>query len=412
MSETEATPPGPLAGFTVLDLTRVAAGPFATMLLGDMGADVIKVERPGRGDDTRHMDISFRGGESGYYLGLNKNKRSIALDLQSPEGLETVKWLVRRCDVVVENFRPGVADRLGLGYEAMRAVRSDIVYCSISGFGDRGPLRDKIAYDIIGQAMSGIMAITGQPDRPPSKCGAPIADLSSGAFAALGIVAALLHRAETGEGQHVGTSLLGATASLLSSYVTSHALGTPFHRVGSAHNTLAPYQAFAGSDGKYFILAVGNDSFWGKAARAIGVEELVDDPRYATNAERTKRRDELAALLQEVFDRRPAAEWLALLEAAGVPVGPIYELDEMVAEPQMRENGYIVDVEHPTDGSLPMLMAPLTFSRTPVSVRMPPPKLDEHQAAILALAKPSGGSNAAAGIGGGTERAAPAARPT
>lgn len=388
MSRPEGELRGPLTGITVLDLTRVAAGPFATMLLADMGADVIKIERPGTGDDSRTMDISFRGGESGYYLGLNKNKRSIAVDLQSAEGVEIVKGLARGCDVIAENFRPGVADRLGIGYEAIRDIRPDVIYCSISGFGDSGPLREKIAYDIIAQAMSGIMSITGETDGSPAKCGAPIADLSSGVFAALGILAALLHRAETGEGQRVSTSLLGATSSLLSSYVTSRALGTPFHRVGSAHNTLAPYQAFAGADGKYFIVAVGNDSFWAKVARALGLEELIDDPRYATNAERTKRRDELAERLQEAFLRRTAAEWLGLLEAAGVPVGPIYELDEMIAEPQMRENGYLEDVEIASGETIPMLVAPLTFSRTPVGVRMRPPMLDEHRDEILGRVLP------------------------
>jgi formyl-CoA transferase/CoA:oxalate CoA-transferase len=383
----DAQPTGPLAGVVVLDLTRVAAGPFATMLLADMGADVIKVERPGRGDDAREMDISIRGSDSGYYLGLNKNKRSIALDLASEEGLATVRALATSADVVAENFRPGVADRLGVGYEDLRALREDIIYCSINGFGDRGPMRDKIAYDIIGQAVSGIMAITGDPDRPPAKCGAPISDLASGTFAALGIVAALHHRQRTGEGQRVSTSLVGATAALLSSYVTSHALGTPFRRVGSAHNTLAPYQAFQGSDGRYFIVAAGSDMFWRKLTEAVGLAALADDPRYATNAERASRRDELAETLQRVFSGRPAAHWLQRLEAAGVPVSPINELGDLVSEPQLRENGYITDVEHPTIGPVPMVVAPLTFSQTPVNVRLPPPMLDQHREEIQALAR-------------------------
>lgn len=377
---------GPLTDIKVLDLTRVASGPFATMLLADMGADVIKIERPGRGDDSREMDVSFSGKESGYYLGLNKNKRSIAVDLQSREGVEFILALAAQAEVVVENFRPGVADRLGVGYEAVRAIRPDVIYCSITGFGGRGPRRDDTAYDIIAQAMSGIMAITGDSDRPPAKCGAPIADLTSGVFGALGVVAALHHRDRTGEGQHVGASLLGSTAALLSSYITSHGIGTPFHRVGSAHNTLAPYQAFAGADGKFFILAAGSDGFWRKVTTVIGRDELADDARFVTNADRARRREELAALLQEIFSGRPADEWIRIFHEADVPVSPIFELAEMIEEPQMRENGYIVDVQHPTVGSLPMMVNPLTFSSTPVSVRTPPPLLDEHRDEIIAIA--------------------------
>jgi crotonobetainyl-CoA:carnitine CoA-transferase CaiB-like acyl-CoA transferase len=377
---------GPLSDVTVLDLTRVASGPFATMLLADMGADVIKIERPGQGDDSRQMDVSFHGAESGYYLGLNKNKRSVVVDLATPEGRETIMSLANGADVVVENFRPGVANRLGIGYEAIKSVRPDVIYCSITGFGAEGPRRDDIAYDIISQAMAGIMAITGEPDRPPAKCGAPVSDLSSGIFAALGIVAALHHRQRTGEGQHVGTSLLGSTAALLSSYVTSHGIGTNFGRVGSAHNTLAPYQAFAGSDGRYFILAAGSDVFFRKVASAIGRPELGTDQRYASNADRTRRRSELAELLQEIFSTKPAEHWLHAFHEADVPVSPILEIGEMIAEPQMRANGYIVDVELSGTGTLPMVMTPLTFSATPVSIRRPPPRLDEHHDEVIEIA--------------------------
>lgn len=376
---------GPLAGVRVLDLTHVAAGPFATMLLADMGAEVIKVERPGVGDGARQMDVSFHGGESGYYLGLNKNKRSVAVDITTEDGVALIHSLAKSADVFIENFRPGAADRRGIGYQAISKIRPDIVYCSISGFGAVGPLRDDVAYDIIGQAMSGIMSITGDSDRPPAKCGAPIADLTSGTFAALGVVAALHHRARTGQGQHVETSLLGSTAALVSSYVTSQALGTEFDRLGSAHNTLAPYQAFAGADGKFFILAVGNDHFWQRTAQAIGLDNLVADPRFITNPERSKRRAELADILQKIFDTEPASHWLEILAAAGVPVSPIYGISEMMKQPQMRENGYIVDVVHPTIGALPMTVAPITFSATPVSVRRPPPTLDQDHDAIVKI---------------------------
>jgi formyl-CoA transferase len=376
---------GALAGTKILDLTHVASGPFATMLLADMGADVIKIERPEMGDGSRQMDVSIRGTDSGYYLGLNKNKRSIAVDLSSAEGRRIVSSLVTRADVFVENFRPGAADRLGLGYDQISSIKPDIVYCSITGFGAIGPLRDNPAYDIIGQAMSGIMSITGDEDRAPAKCGAPIADLTSGMFAALGILAALNHRLRTGEGQHVATSLLGSSATLVSSYVTSQALGTPFTRVGSAHNTLAPYQAFSGSDGKFFILAAGNDRFFTSTMKAIGTPELVGDARFGTNSDRSRNRALLAATLQQTFATRPAAEWTALLESVGVPVSPINEIAEMVASEQMRVNGYITDVDQPLIGSLPMVVTPVTFSATPVAVRRHAPGLDEHHREILEI---------------------------
>jgi crotonobetainyl-CoA:carnitine CoA-transferase CaiB-like acyl-CoA transferase len=385
--DADTTQHGPLAGVKVLDLSHIASGPFATMLLGDLGADVIKVERPGQGDGSRQMDISIQaGGESGYFLGLNKNKRSIALDLATSDGVAAVRSLAAGADVFIENFRPGAADRLGLGYAEIAGLRPDIVYCSITGFGSVGPLRDAIAYDIIGQAMSGIMSITGDSDRPPAKCGAPIADLTSGLFAAIGVLAALQHRARTGKGQHVSASLLGSATALVSSYVTSQALGTPFDRVGSAHNTLAPYQAFRGKDGSYFIVAAGNDRFFRNLVAELSRPDLAEDPRFDTNSHRTSNRDVLAAELQREFDRAPAEQWLSRLESAGVPVGPIYEIGDLASLEQLRVNGYIADVDHPSVGVLPVVLTPLTFSATPVSVRRPPPRLDQHRSDILKVA--------------------------
>jgi crotonobetainyl-CoA:carnitine CoA-transferase CaiB-like acyl-CoA transferase len=381
----EGNRPGALEGIRVLDLSRVAAGPFATMLLGDMGADVIKVERPFTGDDARAMDVNFKGGESGYFLGLNKNKRSIAIDLQSPEGVEEVKQLAAWADVVVENFRVGVADRLGVGYAALREVNPAIVYCSISGFGLTGIRRDKPSYDIIAQAMGGIMDITGEEGGAPSKCGAPIADLAAGAFAALAVVSALYHRALTGEGQYVDTSLIGSILALLSSYLPAQANGTDFRRVGSAHNTLAPYQAFAGSDDRWFIVAAGNDAFWRKLATLVKAPELADDDRFFTNADRSRRRKELATLLQQRFSKRTAEEWLAELDQVGVPACPIYSLDDVLADPEFREVGHLAEVDHPSVGRLPLVMAPLGFSATPVSLRRPPPRLDEHGAEVRSM---------------------------
>jgi crotonobetainyl-CoA:carnitine CoA-transferase CaiB-like acyl-CoA transferase len=377
---------GALDGLKVLDLSHIASGPFATMVLADMGADVLKVEKVEFGDGSRQMDQAIRGTDSGYYLGLNKNKRSIALDLSTDEGRSVVRKLAMAADVLIENFRPGAADRLGLGYLEMSASNPALIYCSITGFGSEGAMRGDTAYDIIGQAVSGIMSITGDPDRPPAKCGAPIADLTSGLFAAVGILAALAHRERTGEGQHVGSSLLGSSAALLSSYVTSQALGTPFDRVGSAHNTLAPYQAFRGADGKYFILAAGNDTFFSRTAQTIGRPDLAADQRFATNALRSRNRETLSALLGDIFGTRSASEWIDELRAAEVPVSAILDIAEMVTSPQLLVNNYIVHVDQPDIGVLPMIATPITFSSTPVSLRRPAPKLDEHHAEIIEIA--------------------------
>jgi crotonobetainyl-CoA:carnitine CoA-transferase CaiB-like acyl-CoA transferase len=373
---------GPLHGVKVLDLTRVAAGPFSTMMLADLGADVVKVERPRTGDDTRAMDVSFKAGESGYFLGLNKNKRSIVIDFKDEDDMALLRRLFAWADVVVENFRLGVPERLGVGYEDVKAVNPSVVYCSITGFGSKGRLKDRAAYDIIAQAMGGIMAITGDADRAPAKSGTPIADLAAGSFATSAILAALYHRERTGEGQKVETSLLGGVLALQASYVTSHAMGTRFERVGSAHNTLAPYQAFQGSDDEWFILAVGNESFWGKAMRAMGRADLGEAEEWATNAQRTRRRDELAGILQADFRAEPAEHWLKAFDAAGVPASPIMGFGDIVDEPHFRDAGYLVDVEHPSVGAFPSVVAPLSFSATPVSVRRPPPLLDQHGAEV------------------------------
>lgn len=357
------------------------------MLLADMGADVIKVERPGTGDGSRQMDVSIHGLDSGYYLGLNKNKRSIELDLTTAEGIGTVKALAEQADVFVENFRPGAATRLGIGYGDIAALQESIIYCSITGFGEHGALRDAVAYDIVGQALSGIMSITGEPDRPPAKVGAPISDLSSGLFAAIGILAALHHRNQTGEGQHVGTSLLGASVSLVASYLTSHALGTQFARVGSAHNTLAPYQAFVGSDNKPFILAAGNDKFFTKVTAVVALPDLATDERFATNKARTSNREMLADILQAQFATGTSVYWLSRLAEAGVPASPVRRIEDLADDQALRDNNYVSDVAHPSLGQLPVIVAPLTFSQTPVSVRRSPPGLDEHREEILAIAR-------------------------
>ena len=380
--------PGPLAGVRVLDLTRVVAGPFATMILGDLGAHVIKVERPGWGDDARHMDNTQRGGQTGYFLGVNKNKQSVVFDLTDPDDVDDVRLLARWADVVVENFRAGVADRLGLGYDQLRAINPRLVYCSIPGVptGD-GELGDaaRPMYDIIAQARSGIMHITGEADGPPAKCGAPIADISAGMFAVIGILAALHERTQSGTGQHVEASLLGASVALLSSYLPGRAIGTQFDRLGSAHNTLAPYQAFQGSDGGWFLVAAGNDRFWIQTAHAFGLSHLTADPRFATNAGRSNARQELADLLQAVASTRPAAEWTAVLQAHDVPTAFVNDLDGVLADTELRRWGIIREVEHPTAGFIPLVATPITFSETPPTADRPPPLLGQHAAEVAAL---------------------------
>ena len=387
MEKSGTKPRLPLEGIKVLDLSRIASGPYCTMVLGNLGATVIKVERPNGGDDSRHMDVSIHKGNSGYYLGLNNKKRSIALDLKSEEANSMIPALAGWADICIENFRPGVIDRLGYGYEAMRKINPRLIYCSISAFGTHGPLSKRAGYDLIAQALSGIMDITGDPDRLPAKCGAPIADIATGANAVIGILAALHHRALTGEGQKVETTLIGGALSLLSSYLPGRAMGTPFKRVGSAHNTLAPYQAFTGSDDRNFVLAAGNDAFWQKTAAAIGADHLAQDPAYKTNPERARRRDELAAKLQAIFATKPAREWVEQLVEGGVPASDVYTIDDVIAEPHFREIDLVVNIEHPQLGPIPNVATPITFSASPASPRNPPPSLDEHGEEIRALVR-------------------------
>jgi crotonobetainyl-CoA:carnitine CoA-transferase CaiB-like acyl-CoA transferase len=274
---------------------------------------------------------------------------------------------------------------LGLAYEDLKVENPSIIYCTISGFGASSALREEPAFDVIAQAMSGVMDITGEEDRGPAKCGAPISDLSAGVFAALGIVSALFHRERTGEGQKVETSLLGATLGLLTSYLPAAAMGTEFHRVGSAHNTIAPYQAFRGSDGRYFIVAVGSDALWGRAAAALGTPELAEDPRFARNRDRITQRKVLEGLLQARFDTAPAEEWVRALRGAGVPTCLVHALDDVVEDRGLRRAGYITDVAYPGMADVPVVVAPLDFSKTPVVGDRPPPTLDQHREDVMRL---------------------------
>jgi crotonobetainyl-CoA:carnitine CoA-transferase CaiB-like acyl-CoA transferase len=373
---------GPLAGVRVLELAAIAAGPLGSMLLADMGAEVIKVEKPGGGDDTRTMDVNYRAGESGYFLGLNKNKRSIVLDLKDAREREIVYRLAREADVVVQSGRRGVAEHLGVDPARLCELNPRLVYCSITGFGSRGRMSDRPAYDVIAQAVSGILDITGEEGGPPVKPGPPIADLATGLLTALAVCAALVERSVSGRGQAVEVSLAGGALAMLAPFLASQALGSGFKRVGHAHNTLAPYQAYLGSDGRYFVLAVANDHLFGLLCELLELTPLVADARFETNAGRAANRAELNEYLVPVFATAAAGTWVERLTSVGVPATLIATLEEAIADPDFFANGYLTRVAHPAAGEVPVLLAPMRFERTPVGVRRPPPRLDEHGAEI------------------------------
>jgi formyl-CoA transferase/CoA:oxalate CoA-transferase len=372
----------PLEGIRVLDFTRVMSGPFATMLLGDLGADVIKIEPPG-GDDTRGWGPPWIGGDSAYFMSANRNKRSIIIDLKKLEGKEVVKKLVEKADVVVENFRPGVAEQLGIGYDHLSKINPRIIYCSISGFGQSGPYRDKPGYDLVALAMSGLMSITGEPNRPPVKFGVPIADLTTALFAALSIVSALYWREKTGKGQYIDMALLDAQVLLLSHQAFNYfAAGEEPRRMGSAHPNIVPYQAFETSDG-YIIVTVGSEKLWEQFCKAIGRPDLIENPKFKTNADRVINREELIEELERVFKSKPTRFWIEELERARVPVAPILTVGQVLSDEHVRYRGMVLEIEHPEAGVIKMLGTPFKMSETPGMVRSPPPTKGQHTFEIL-----------------------------
>jgi len=381
---TDAPPPrGPLAGVTVLDLSRVLSGPFCTMFLADMGARVIKIEHPVRGDDTRHWGPPFVAGESAYFLSINRNKESVALDFKHAEGRRVLDALVARADVLVENFRPGTLDRLGLGYEQLAAAHPRLVYCSISGFGRHGPKRDRPGYDAVVQAEGGLMSITGPGDGSPYRLGVAIADLVTGMFAAQGILLALLARHDTGRGQLVDLAMLDSTAAMLTYQAGIYFMtGRTPVRMGNRHPTIAPYETFATADGE-LVLSVGNDDQWRRFCRAVGLDALGTDERFATNGARVDHYDELGPILVDLLRTRTRAAWIATLDAAGVPCGAVKSVAEVVADEQLRLREMIVEMRHPTVGPMRALGVPVKLSDTPGGVRTPPPVLGQHTDAVL-----------------------------
>jgi crotonobetainyl-CoA:carnitine CoA-transferase CaiB-like acyl-CoA transferase len=370
-----------LQGIRVLDLSRVIAGPYCTMLLGDLGADVVKLERPGRGDDLRY----FAGGNgmSAAFAAINRNKRGIAVNLQHPEGAKVAFKLARRADVIVENFLPGVADRFGLGYDAVRSVNPGVVYCSVTGFGQTGPYAGRAGYNTIAQAMSGLMAITGMPGDPPTRVGGSVADLAA-AFVAFGAVnAALVHRFRTGQGQYLDVSLLASTIGLLPDPVAIYFdSGVRPGRQGNRNPHLTPAEPLRTRDG-YVTVVLMNPDQWDRFCRVLGDEALAVDPSFATNADRLTNHAELKARVEAILATGSTADWIARFEAAGIATGPIYEFDEVFEDPQVRHLGLVTEMEQPGYGRVRMLGVPFRASETPVAIRRPAPRLGEHTAEVL-----------------------------
>ncbi len=378
--------PAPLDGIRVIDLSRVVSGPHCTMTLGDMGADVIKIEEPGRGDESRAFGPPFLGGESPYYLSVNRNKRSCTVNLKHDAGRAIVWRLIAGADVVIENFRPGAAARLGLDYEAVAARHPRVVYCSISGFGDRGPDASRPGYDLIVQGESGLMDLTGEPDGPPTRIGTAIADLTAGMMAAQGILLALYARQTIGRGQHVKIAMLDAVASLLTYNAGNYfASGESPTRRGNDHASVAPYQTLRASDG-WINLGVANDSLWVRYCNAVGRPDLRDDTRFATAPERVRHREALMPIIVELTAVRTVAQWMDLLGAAGVPCGRIRTVAEVCNNPQLTTRGKVVDHPHPTAGQVRMIGQPIELSETPGRIDRAPPLLGQHTDEVLRAA--------------------------
>ena len=376
----------PLAGMVVLDLTQIMAGPVCTMLLADMGADVIKIEKPNGGDDTRRMGPPYAGGLAAGFLALNRNKRSLALNLQDDRGRQVFRRLLETADVVVENFRPGVMERLGLGYAELVQDRPSLVYCSISGFGGTGPYRNRGGFDLVAQGMSGLMSITGFPDSPPAKVGVPITDISAGTLAAYGILCAYIHALKTGQGQTVDTSLLEAgIAYTIWESALYFAEGEIPGPLGSAHRVSAPYQALRTADG-YINIGAATQATWEQFCRALGLENLIEDPKFKIPGDRKVRESELAELLESTLSRESTAYWLELLEKAGVVAGPIYNMEQVYHDPQVQAREMLIDLDDPELGILHNIGIPVKLSVTPGRIRRRAPALGEHSVEVLQAA--------------------------
>jgi formyl-CoA transferase len=386
--------PGPLSHIRVLDLSRVLAAPWAGQNLADLGAEVIKVERPGKGDDSRSYAPPFlkdpqgrETRESAYFCAANRGKKSITVNLTKPEGQRIVRELAKKSDVLLENYKVGDLARYGLGYEDLKPLNPGIIYCSITGFGQTGPYRERPGYDFMAQGMGGLMSITGErddlPGGGPQRVGVPIIDLTTGMYASIAVCAALAHRAVTGKGQWIDVALLDSCAAFLANQAMNYfATGESPGRLGNAHPNIVPYQTFKTRDGS-IILACGNDNLFNKFCEAAGCMHLAQDPRFSANAERVKNRGEITRLLDEVFARRATREWVELLDAAGVANGPINSVAEVFREPQAVARGLKIELDHATAGKVELVASPMRFSGTPISYDLPPPVLGQHTDEVL-----------------------------
>jgi crotonobetainyl-CoA:carnitine CoA-transferase CaiB-like acyl-CoA transferase len=385
---------GPLSHIRVLDLSRVLAGPWAGQNMADLGAEVIKVERPGSGDDSRAFGPPWvkdgQGREtkdSAYFTSANRGKKSITLNIADAEGQAIVRELARRCDVLIENYKHGDLERYGLGYEDLRKENRGLIYCSLTGFGQTGPYRERPGYDFMIQGMGGMMSVTGEPDDAPGggpqRAGVPIADIITGMYASIAICAALAHRAQSGVGQRLDLALLDSQIALLAYQNTNYfATGKPPKRIGNLHPNIVPYQPFRTRDGDV-ILACGNDNLFRKFCDAAGCRELAEDSRFATNGKRVENRKELTRLLAQVFAGRGTDEWVQLLEAAGVPNGPINNIAQVFADPQVKARGVQIELEHASGARLPLVASPMRFSETQIDYRLAPPLLGQHTEEVL-----------------------------
>ncbi|HEY7556180.1 MAG TPA: CoA transferase [Candidatus Binatia bacterium] len=374
---------GALDGIRVLDLSRVLAGPYCTMFLGDLGADVVKVEQPGVGDDTRGWGPPFAGGESAYFLSINRNKKSLTLDLKTPAGGDLLRRLAQSADVLIENFRPGTMERYGLGEKDLRGAHPRLIYASLSAFGADGPMCGWPGYDLIVQAWGGLMSITGMPDGEPTKVGVAIIDVVAGLMLGKAICAALYAREKLGVGQKLDTSLLEAQVACLVNAGSNYLLGGQIpRRYGNAHPSIVPYQSFKTADG-YLVIGVASETIWQRFCPAIGKADLADDPRFAKNARRVENRGELLKMLGEIFLSRDSRTWSKILREAQVPYAPVQTIDQVFNDPQVIHRNMLAEIEHPSAGKVKMAGIPVKFSATPASLRLPPPRLGEHTTNVL-----------------------------
>ena len=392
--ESASSTHGPLAGVRVLDMSRVLAGPWAGQIFADLGAEVIKVERPGKGDDTRGWGPPFlkdSGGaetsESAYFMSTNRGKKSITLDIALPEGQHIAQELAKRADVLLENYKVGDLARYGLDYATLSAINPRLIYCSITGFGQTGPYRDRAGYDFMIQGMGGLMSMTGErddlPGGGPQKVGVAVADLMTGMYSTVAVLSALYERQASGKGQHLDMALLDTQVAWLANQNANYLIGGQIpKRVGNAHPNIVPYQTFPTTDGD-FILAIGNDTQFARFCEAAGIPELPHDARFRNNAVRVANRDACATAIASATKKKTTAEWIELLEPLGIPCGPIYRLDQVFAHPQVRHRGLKIDVPHPLAGTVPLVANPIKYSRTKQRYDTPPPLLGQHTDEIL-----------------------------